>query len=223
MEAVVFDLDQTLVDTLRRFHSLINVALALRGFRPIPWRAFRRMYSKDVLEGALPRGVSAEVWEDFRRWYCSFSHPMDGPIPGARRALESAREAGLARVVTTGRGCPCSEVWAELERYGLADLVDEVYTASERPDGEWHAWSREWMLRRVAEDLGVEPEEMLFVCDYWVDVESARRVGVPAVAVLTGLEPEERLRRFGALEVIEGIWEFPLVLERILRGGGRGP
>ena len=48
-------------------------------------------------------------------------------------------------------------------------------------------------------------------------MELARRMGMRAIAVLTGLMPEEELRRRGAQWVIESIAQLPPLLERILK------
>ena len=202
IKAIILDLDQTLLHTLHRFHAVFSEMVG-----GLDWEEFLRLFREDRLD-ELVEGDRAEFWEEFTRRFSRTRHPEDRPIEGAREVLERLSRRYLI-VVTTGRRVPPEEVWRELEEFGLAPYVHEVRTLLGH-DGVWH---RDALLRRILEEHGLSPEEAIFVGDYWVDMDSARRAGVRAVAVRTGLEPDDRLMEHGALRVIDGIWE----LEKILR------
>ena len=209
IKLLIFDLDRTLIDTLRRFHEVYSEMVG-----GIEWEEFLNLFKDDRLD-ELVRGDRREFWEEFTRRFSRFRHPSDGPIPGARDVLMRL-STKYRIVVTTGRRVPPEKVWEELREFGLAEFVDEVRTLV----GSDGLWERDGLLKRVLEENGVRPEEAIFVGDYWVDMESARRAGLRAIAVRTGLEPDDRLKEHGADAIIDGIWE----LERLLKAleGERG-
>ncbi len=206
LKLIILDLDQTLLDTLHRFHQVYSEMIG-----GISWEEFVKLFREDRLD-ELIKGDRAEFWEEFTRRFSKVRHPEDRPIRGAREVLrELSRKYHV--VVTTGRRVPPEEVWRELKEFGLAEYVHEVHTLMGH-DGVWH---RDSLLRRILESHGVEPEEAIFVGDYWVDMESAREAGIRAVGVRTGLEPDRRLREHGAVMILDGIWELRKALEEIVR------
>jgi len=212
----ILDLDQTLIDTLHRFHAAFSQALERVGGMPPGWEEFVRMYSEDRLDEYIPDGIDpGEFWRDFARRHAEIRHPGDRLIEGAREALEELRGMGIRIVVTTGRRTTEDSVWGELRRFGLDGLVDGVYTLGQHEPNSGGLWHRHELIQRILSDFGVDPGEAVFVGDYWVDVESAKMAGVLSVGVLTGLEPEERLRRKGADHVIPGVWELPWLLRTL--------
>jgi len=204
LKAIIFDLDQTLLHTLHRFHAVFSEMVG-----GLDWEDFLKLFREDRLD-ELIEGDRAEFWEEFTKRFSKVRHPEDRPIKGAREVLERLSRKYRV-VITTGRRVPPEEVWRELEEFGLSPYVHEVRTLLGH-DGVWH---RDALLRRILEEHGLSPEEVIFVGDYWVDMDSARRAGVKAIAVRTGLEPDERLKRHGAFKVIDGIWELERTLEEM--------
>ena len=216
LKLVILDLDQTILDTLHRFHEVFNEVLDESGGEPLSWEKFVKYYSEDRLDEFIPSGVDKEeFWREFATRYAAREHPEDAPIKGAREALEELRSMGLKIVVTTGRRATPEQIWDELRKYGFVDLVDAVYTLGQLESNSGGLWHRHELIERVLRDFRLSPREAIFVGDYWVDVESARMAGVLSVGVLTGLEPPERLRAKGADYIIEGIWELPDLLRRL--------
>ncbi len=205
IKAVIIDLDQTLLHTLHRFHTVFSKMIG-----DLEWDDFIRLFREDRLD-ELIEGDRALFWEEFTRRFAKIRHPDDRPVEGARDVLERLSKKYLI-VVTTGRRVPSGEVWKELEEFGLSPYVHDVRTLLGY-DGVWH---RDVLLRRILKDYGLSPDEVVFVGDYWVDMDSAKRAGIRAIAVRTGLEPDERLLRHGALVIIDGIWELPKILERLI-------
>ncbi len=204
LRLIIFDLDQTLLDTLRRFHQVYSEMIG-----GISWEDFIKLFREDRLDDLI-EGDRVEFWEEFTRRFSEVRHPEDRPIKGAREVLrELSRKYQI--VVTTGRRVPPEEVWRELEEFGLSEYVHEVYTLMGH-DGVWH---RDALLKKILEEHDLSPEEAVFIGDYWVDMDSARRVGVKAIAVRTGLEPDSRLLEHGASIVIDGVWELEDVLSKI--------
>ncbi len=206
IKVIILDLDQTLLHTLHRFHSVFSEMVG-----GLDWEDFLELFREDRLD-ELIEGDRAKFWEEFTRRFSKARHQEDRPIEGARDVLKRLSER-YRIVVTTGRRVPPEEIWRELEEFDLSPYVHDVRTLLGH-DGVWH---RDDLLREILRELGVSPEEAVFVGDYWVDMDSARRAGIRAIAVRTGLEPDERLMRHGAIRVIDGIWELEGALREMER------
>ena len=118
--------------------------------------------------------------------------------------------------MTTGREVPEEKIWKELAYFQIDKYVDKVYTlASQDPSIEDVAFIKTGILELIMKDFNVKPEEIIFVGDYWVDMESCRRLGIIGVGVLTGHESEEKLKKFGAKYVIKSIRDLPRLLLKL--------
>ncbi|MCS7385604.1 MAG: HAD family hydrolase [Candidatus Methanomethylicota archaeon] len=212
MKAVIFDLDQTLVYTLRRFFEVLNRLLRDYGEKELEWSVFVKYYADDALDEFVPKSISREVfWRIFLKRYNELFSPLDSPIPGAIEVLRALKRRGFKVAVVTGRAVDELEVWRELRMYGMEAYVDCIVTGKNFLDGE--LFSKKRILRRAAELLGVSIEECVVVGDYWADIISGKEVGAKlVVGVLTGLMPAEKLVKCGADVVIESVADLLEIL-----------
>lgn len=212
----IFDLDQTLIDTLHRFHTALNLTLLEFGGRPVGWGEFRRLYMRDELNTLIPEGVDTySFWKKFRGKMSGWIHVYDRPIYGSKEVLEWVKSRGGRVVVTTGRDSHPEHVWLELKIFGLSRYVDKIYTIRlQDPRDEDQLFSRRGLLKHAMEEYNAGRFETIFVGDYWVDMRSAKTLGITSIGVLTGLESREKLVENGADYVIEDVSYLPrLILE----------
>lgn len=151
----IFDLDQTLVYTLHRFHTALNMTLLEYGGSVVGWSDFLRLYSRDKLNVLLPKNVGVkEFWSNFRRHMSGWIHVYDRPIRGSREVLEWVKKKRGVVVITTGRDSEPSHVWFELRVFGLHDHIDEVYTIRlQDPRDEDQLFSRRGLLRSAIDKV----------------------------------------------------------------------
>jgi len=215
---IILDLDQTILNTLNRFYETYNFVLELTGGKRIDWDTFYRLFCSDELDSLRPRDKSrVEFWREFRRLYGEWIHEEDELIEGAYETLKWLKEHGFKVVVTTGREVEKDKVWNELKVFGIDGLVDDVYTLVEQnPEHEDILFSRVGLLKHIIEKYGARSDEVVFVGDYWVDMESGRKAGLITVGVLTGCKSRELLLSHGASYVIKDISELPELIGSIL-------
>lgn len=195
--AAVFDLDGTLVDSLADLAHAVNHALRRVGLpeRPLP------QIAGFVGEGAarlLERAVAPRLdlfepamgawWEHYQ------VHLLDHTVlyPGVEELLRSAR---VPLAVHTNK--PGRLARRILEGLGVLPLFAEVLGGDEAPRKPDPAGTRAILAR-----LGVPPAEAVYVGDSVVDLELARAVPMPAVAVTWGLVDERRLAAGGAAVLV---------------------
>ncbi len=201
LKLVIFDFDQTLVNTLPRFHRIFNLALEHFGGKLLDWDTFIRDYAEDALNRHVPVEPK-EFWDYFLSHYNDIECLRDEPIHGALETLRTLKDMGLNVVITTGRMVPPEEVWKELRRFGMDKYVDFVYT---RLNNYGDGRRRTEMIESAMKRFNAKKDETIFVGDYWPDMQSGREVGIFTVGVLTGLESEEKLKENGADVVIPSV------------------
>ena len=205
-EAIVFDLDGTLVDTVsaridawRATFSERGVDVARSRLEPMIGMDGRRLAS-EVLGPAAP---SDEV--DRRAGQLFDEHNRDPrPLPGARELLERLDAAGVTWAIATSSRA--EQVAASVGALGLRNpprIVDgsSVEHAKPAPD----------LLLLAARQLGIRPEDAWYVGDSTWDMRAAVAAGMRAIGVRAGAAVgEDDLRSAGAAEVLGTLAELEL-------------
>jgi len=208
-DTIVFDVDGTLVDT--NYHHALAWFRAFRGCDvTVPvWRIHRAIgMGGDRLVAAVAGDqVETEHGDALRAaWKKAFEPMLDEIVPfeDAPAVLQDCRRRGF-RVVLASSGDP------EHVRYYLdlldADELAERWTSAEdvsstKPDPE---------LLAVALD-GFDDGRAVLIGDSVWDCESATRMGLPCVGLLTGGSGAEELRSAGAARVFDSIPELRAAL-----------
>jgi putative hydrolase of the HAD superfamily len=179
VEAVIFDLWETLIDWDREAAALMSERIEERigiGFRD-RWYASPHRYTTPVRQVLADVGVPAEAMDDVCEIRLDFVRHCLVPRAGAVETLEQLREDGYR----TGLITVCSEdvetLWPDSQFAGLFDV--EVFSSRlgvSKPDPR--------IYLHCCEELGVEPSAAVFVGDGANDeLEGARRVGMRAVLI----------------------------------------
>ena len=220
-DAIFFDMDGTVLDTLGDLHAAANAALRHFGYgeRSLDEvRAFVGNGSRRLLELALPEGADAaavdEVLAWYKPWYDAHSAVLTRPYPGIVALLDALREAGLTAAILSNK--PDATVRALAARffagrYALAVGEDEAHGRRRKP------WPD--LLLSAAETLGFAPERCLYVGDSEVDVLTAARAGMDCAAVTWGFRSREELVRAGARRLFdtpEALRDFALQKSRFM-------
>ena len=220
-KAVIFDLDCTLVDTLKRYYNVFNQLLAERWEEPLEWDEFLEYYIADTLDDVITAPFNKErerklheFWLEFLRRYRA-DDPGSKLIPGVREVFQKLNDAGVPIAVITSCIAPNAQIKEELASFGLDKFVKAIVTGDDaiKDLNEQHHFSKVEILRLVAERLGVDPRDCVVVGDYWNDVRDGKILGARTVAVLTGLMRRELLEKYGPDAIIESVRGLPKVVK----------
>ncbi|MBI4968598.1 MAG: phosphoglycolate phosphatase [Rhodospirillales bacterium] len=213
-DALLFDLDGTLVDSLPDLALAMNQVLAEEGRAPLALAEVRLMVG-DGVPKLVARGLTAAGLPVEALLERAVAHFLDlyegGPAahttiyPDVPEVLEALRVQGYRLAVCTNK--PVDAANHVLRALGLAPLLDAVIgggsTPALKPDPQP-------FLAALAA-LGAPLERGIMIGDSPADIEGARRTGLPAIAVTWGytrLKPEE----LGADHLIERFADLPAAL-----------
>lgn len=189
VQAIVFDLDGTLVDTIGDLTTALNVTLTELDLPTHSEDAVRGMVGgglAKLLERALAaHGAPLEPAEQAAAVKRIFAHYAANPAtssklyPGAKEMLATLNEAGIPCGICTNKPEPIAR--DVLEAMGIADAFGIIQGAEagfpRKPDPAG--------LAHVVETLGATPETTLMIGDSEADVKVARAAGLKGVILVS--------------------------------------
>jgi len=191
MRALIFDLDGTLIDTVR---------IGMSG--GLFTRAVAREIGEPLSDEDAGR-IQARHGELFRELL-----PERRPLPGAVALLRWLREQNVPHGIATSGRHP--EIDSSLAALGVpADMVvvdrGDVLRAKPEPD----------LFLRCQEELGVEIRDCYVVGDAVWDLLAARRAGMLSVGLLSGGYGWDELTSAGAFRVYRDVAELHRSLDEL--------
>jgi phosphoglycolate phosphatase len=194
-DAVLFDLDGTLVDSREDITAAVNHVRASLGQAPLPVSLVQTYVGDGVrvlLERALGTADPAAIERGLgvlRPYYLEHCLDRTRLYPGIADLLEALTAVrGLSLgVVSNKPEAPSEKILAGLGvRRRFAAVVGGDSTTARKPDAA--------PFRLAAERAGVTGGRVLVVGDSPNDIEGARRAGWASCGVLWGIGTEERIR-----------------------------
>lgn len=221
LQAVLFDLDGTLVDSAPDLSVAVNRMLEEYGrdavdlptIRDWVGNGARRLIAR-ALTGSMDEDPPTAEWdgalERFFTLYGQRVYVDSRPYPGAIQGVRSLADMGMAIGVVTNK--PRRFAVPIIEHMGLAESIGVVVggecSAARKPDPQ--------PLQLAAERLGVSIEQAVMVGDSATDIAAARAAGIPVISVPYGYRRGVDAEQLGADMVIESLTELPELL-----AGGR--
>ena len=204
VQAILFDLDGTLMDTDDQ--AVEKLAHRLQRLRwPRPQQTARSL----VMAAETPMNAVMTLLDIFgldgpamafagrlRHWRGLPARTDFRIVAGAHNLFAALGERYRLAVVTTRSK---AKAQAFLDQHGLHAIFETLVTR----ESTWRLKPHPAPIRRAAQLLGVPVEQCVMVGDTTVDVKSARRAGAQAVAVLCGFGTRKELERAGAHLILE--------------------
>lgn len=220
LRAVLFDMDGTLLDSAPDFIAVCNAMREARGLPAVAEQAIRAVVSggaRAMVLAAFDVDPLSDAFEPLRLEFlerylehCAVhTHLYDG-MPELLQDIERAR---LKWGVVTNKHVRFAE--PIMRGLGLAErsavLVCPDHVSRSKPDPE--------PVLLACRQMGLQPEEVLFIGDDLRDIESGRAAGTRTAAVRYGyIHPDDNPGHWGADVVVDHPLELRTVLDRALCG-----
>jgi len=222
LQAVMIDLDGTMVDTIGDFEVALNRALS---DLQVP-TANRLLIERSIGKGsehlirtvlkhqfALPEmsGNSREVeqlfmpvWERYEHHYLSINGEFSNVFPGVMEGLEQIKALGLPMACLTNK--PVSFTLPLIQDKGLAPYFTKVFGGDsferKKPDP--------LPLLKTCEALQSLPAQTLMVGDSSNDAQAADAAGCPVVLMTYGYNHGEPIQNTPALAWLDSLVQLKL-------------
>jgi HAD superfamily hydrolase (TIGR01509 family) len=214
--AVIFDLDGTLIDSVYQHVLAWRDALEAEGIDLPVWKVHRKVgMSGGLFARALLRETSASIdaeraarlqqrhEEAFNRYARSVR-----PLPGARELVTRLTALGVPWAIATSSPRPRADPGIrllELDQHVPSVTRDDVRHAKPDPD----------LFFAAADLLGTRIEDCIVVGDSVWDLLAARRARALGVGLLSGGYGEDELERAGAFRVYDDPADLLVHLDEI--------
>jgi len=199
-KAIIFDLDGTLLDTLKDLALSVNAVLERNGYPGHPIDAYR-YFVGDGIDLLIERTFPAAAWsgnnlnllvnevkeEYSRRWN---DHTV--PFPGVPEMLDSLEQKVVPKAIFSNKPHEFAILTVEklLTDWYFFDVIGIGPLMPRKPDPTG--------ALQIAAKMKLNPAEIVYVGDTDTDMKTALAGGFYPAAVLWGFRPEEELKASGA-------------------------
>lgn len=220
LDAVIIDLDGTMVDTLGDFAQALNLMLDDMALPHIAPTVIAHMVGKGsehllnlVLNHALAQAgralsaieieaLYARAWPSYQRHYLRINGQFASVYPGVPEGLQALRDAGLRLACLTNKPLPFA--LALLRAKGLDGFFAHIFGGDsfekKKPDP--------LPLLKTCQALGTLPARTLMVGDSSNDAQAARAAGCPVVLTTYGYNHGQPVRSVDADGWIDSLAEL---------------
>jgi HAD superfamily hydrolase (TIGR01509 family) len=200
-QAIIFDMDGTLVDSVDAHAESWARTFSHFGFDvAVADARFQIGKGSDLLlphlvgeAAAKEHGAAMAAWRDnlFKREY------LDGirAFPQVPDLFRHLRAQGQRIAIASSAKADELQIYKEIA--GITDLVDEETSADDAEKSKPHPDIFAAALRR----LGLPPQQVVVVGDTHYDAEAAGKAGMGTVGMLCGGFPEAVLRGAGCVAI----------------------
>ena len=210
---VIFDLDGTLLDTIADLAESANYALKQLDYPTHPVDAIRTFVGNGInklLERALPAHEQTEenimrMRSHFVPYYDIHNADLSTPYPGIVSLLEDLQAKGILIAVASNKyqEATVKLVKQYFPNIDFVEILGQREGINVKPDPS--------IVFDILQKANLSKENVLYVGDSGVDMQTAINAEVDAIGVTWGFRPRAELESFqpmGLIDKAEDLLEF---------------
>ncbi len=226
LDAIIFDVDGTLLDTNAAHVEAWRRAFETNGFMVAADRIAPEIgKGGDLLVGSvLGQSAEDEHGDTLREAYGEAflditAHEHFTVFPQVRELLQTLRERGLTLAIATSADKKYFEALQKSAGINLEELVDLVTTNDDAENSK----PEPDLVLATAKKLNLSPAQCAMLGDTPHDAQACKRAGVVCLGVESGGHSPEKLRAAGARAVWRDTGELLSHLDEALETASPGP
>ena len=195
---VIFDLDGTLLNTIADLAAATNFALKHYGFPEHEEKEYNFFVGNGInklIERALPEEYRTEenvmkIRSQFVPYYDAHNSDLSKPYPGIGEVLEELQKRGIKLAVASNKYQAATtklvkEFFPNIE-FSVVLGQREGIPAKPNPT----------IVNEISEATGIGKEDISYVGDSCVDMETGRNAAVETIGVSWGFRPRTELESY---------------------------
>lgn len=204
-DAVIFDLDGTLLNSLEGIADAMNILLRQLGYPTHPVDAYKYFVGEGIAELvnlALPKEKlnlhpMEQLVRDYRSIYDITWPQKSVPYEGVPEMLDALAAKKIKLAVLSNKSDEfVRRMTSVLLPHWKFEVVKGLRPGEPRKPDPTPAL-------QISASIGIEPAHTIFMGDSGVDMQTANRAQMYAVGVLWGFRPAEELLANGAQQLIK--------------------
>lgn len=202
---VIFDLDGTLLNTIADLAQSTNHALQTLGYPTHEESAYNLMVGNGInklFERALPEGERTEenvlrIRREFIPYYDAHNADKSRPYPGIPELLSQMQEQGIQLAVASNKYQSATQklITHYFPHIRFIAIFGQRESISVKPDPT--------IVTDILDIAKVAKEDVLYVGDSGVDMQTAANAGVTACGVAWGFRPRTELETFNPEYIVD--------------------
>ena len=202
---IIFDLDGTLLNTIADLASATNHALAANGYPQHATEEYRFFVGNGInklFERALPDGEKTEtnvlrIRQSFIPYYDVHCADLTRPYPGIPELLNTLQQKGIQIAVASNK---YQRATGKLIPHFFPDIrftaiLGQREGIPRKPDPQ--------IVHEIIKLADVQPEDVLYVGDSNVDMQTALHAKVDGIGVTWGFRPRTELEEGHPFAIID--------------------
>ncbi len=214
INTVIFDLDGTLLNTLGDLHLSFNYALKTCGYKEFSYeevknfvgngikKAFERAVNDNRNEAAIEKLV-----EVFKAYYIEHMYELTVPYSGITKMLEKLNEKKYSMAIVSNKyDKAVKELCNKYFSKYIKVAIGESNYIRKKPSSDG--------IIKALDELGKSLNDVIYVGDSEVDIQTAKNVNIPCISVLWGFKDKKFLEQNGGKIFAQNPMDIIKIIEK---------
>ena len=221
MNAVFFDLDGTLLDTLPDIRNAMNYALRAYDGETASDEDVRRYVGRGLYRAlasaaaeknpkGLDEGEFELMFQLMTSYYRRHAVVQTAPYPGMKELLSHLKDEGMKLGIVSNKA---DEIVQEIVSELLPDTFD--FVSGERRD--YPLKPDPSLLLEGLKEVGSSADNAVYIGDSEVDAETGKRAGIRTLIVSYGFRRKEELEKNGVITSASSVAELSQLLDNMVK------
>ena len=212
----IFDLDGTLLNTIKDLGEAVNFALDRNGFHTHSVASYpyfvgngvRRLIERSLPEDARKKAAVVDAMlKDFKQYYNEHNTDRTVPYDGIPELLQQLNESGVKLAVASNK---YQQATLKIINHFFPDIPWIAIQGQQEGDPVKPDPSIIFMILSEAK---IAKQDTIYIGDSGIDMETARRACIDSVGVTWGFRPVKELKEYHANVIINKPQDITAIIE----------